>query len=483
MRRITRALAVAVSLILLGTLAAGNMTAQVLASEQAPADTAEKPESEMTEEEKKAKEEKEAYEKEIQACYDLPVDSNDWPNWPQGPGTYGYAGIVMDADSGMILYAKDIDSKRYPASITKVLTALLAFRYGDMSSQVTISKDALACLGSGYASIGLKEGNVITMEQAMYAMLLASANEAAYAVGESVAASQGQEYDWFIDQMNATTTELGGVNSNFINTNGVYDEKHYTCARDMALIGSALFDYPQIREICQTQQYIIPASGTVEEHVFQQKHHMLIVGNKDYDERVVAGKTGYTTEAQNTLITLADNGERRLVCVVLQTYGGYPYSDTKALLDYGFDKFQNLSVEEADTRGDFAWVEEGASVTLPEGVGFDQLARQVDLYRDGTDKAIVTYYYEDMTVGTCEVIVSENYKNQHDITTETETIVTEPEKEPEPEKEQTTEAEGFFDRYKSLAVVGAAVLLLFCGVIAMIVTRISRKRKRRRRRR
>ena len=223
----------------------------------------EKPESEMTEEEKAEKAAKEAREKALKEAYELPVQTNKLKGWPEGPGTYGDAGIVMDADSGAILYAKNIDKHEYPASITKVLTALLAFQYGDMASQVTISEEALACLGSGYASIGLKAGNVISMEQAMYAMLLASANEAAYAVGETIAAGQGQGYDWFIEQMNEKCVQLGGKNSNFVNTNGVFDENHYTCARDMALIGKALFEYPMFFQICQTQQYTIPAGDTV----------------------------------------------------------------------------------------------------------------------------------------------------------------------------------------------------------------------------
>ena len=280
MKRMIRLIAVVSAVSLIGTFTSGSMR-QVRASEAEASqnESDEKPESEMTEEEKAAKAEKEAREKALKEAYELPVQTNEIKNWPEGPGTYGDSAIVMDADSGAILYAKNIDKKEYPASITKVLTALLAFQYGNMEDTVTISDHALSCLGSGYASIGLKAGDKINVEQALYATLLASANEAACAVGETVAAEHDQDYDWFIRQMNTTCKNLGGMNSNFTNTNGVYDENHYTCARDMALIGKALFDYPEFFTICQTEQYAIPKSDTVEEHIFQQKHHMLIKDN------------------------------------------------------------------------------------------------------------------------------------------------------------------------------------------------------------
>lgn len=466
MRRLTQILTVVLAAVLLSTVAGGKIS--LVTASSTSGTKQEDSESEMTDEEKAAKEAEEAYEKEVQATYELPVQTNELKGWPKGPGTYGDAGIVMDVDSGAILYAKNIDKSEYPASITKVLTALLAFQYGDMDSQVTISQEALACLGSGYASIGLKEGNVISLEQAVYAMLLASANEAAYAVGETIAANQGQDYDWFITQMNETCTQLGGVNSNFVNTNGVFDEKHYTCARDMALIGSALFDYPLFFEICQTQQYSIPASDTVEEHVFQQKHRMLIQGNTDYYEYVVGGKTGYTTEAENTLITMADNGERRLVCVVLKTYSGHPYSDTKALLDYGFDHFQKVSIAEHNTNSNFESIEEGAYVMLPDSVDFESLEWEVEFHEKGTNDATVTYYYKDMPVGACEVTVSDSYKDKG---------VTFGKVAGSDEPEDNRKG------HKVFIAIGIAVILLICAVISMIITRISRKRRRRRRRR
>src|SRR5699024_8664263 len=138
-------------------------------------------------------------------------------------------------------------------------------------------------------------------------------NEVAYAVGENVGTASGHDYTWFIEEMNRVCKELGGENSNFVNTNGLHDPNHYTCARDMALIGRELFKYPEFFTIAQTPQYTIPASGTTEEHVFQQHHQMLIPNESEYYPYAIGGKTGYTSDALSTLITMADNGNMQLV--------------------------------------------------------------------------------------------------------------------------------------------------------------------------
>ena len=171
----------------------------------------------------------------------MEVQSNGWEAWPAGPGTYGEAAIVMEVGTGTILYAKNIDAHHYPASITKLVTTLAALKNGNLQDPVTFSHNSVSFLKWDEASIGMKEGNQLTLEQALYATLLASANEAAYAVGESVGVNAGHDYNWFIQQMNEICRELGGTNSNFVNTNGLHDPNHYTCARDMALIGRELF--------------------------------------------------------------------------------------------------------------------------------------------------------------------------------------------------------------------------------------------------
>ena len=179
------------------------------------------------------------------ASYAEKIDTNEISNWPQGPAIYAASGIVMDMNSGAVLYAKKAEEKRYPASITKVLSVLTALQYAKMSDTVVFSEDSISFLQWDDAQIGMKPGEEISMESALYGMLLASANEVSYAVAENVGKNAGNDYQWFIEQMNIRCKELGGSNSNFVNANGLHDENHYTSARDMALIGRELFKYPE----------------------------------------------------------------------------------------------------------------------------------------------------------------------------------------------------------------------------------------------
>lgn len=347
---------------------------------------------------------------------EMPIQSNELKGWPQGPATRGEAAIVMEVGTGAILYAKNIDVKEYPASITKVLTALVALENGKMTDKVTFSNNCVSFLQPGDSSVGLKDGNVITLEQALYATLLASANEAAYAVGESVGSNTGHDYNWFLEQMNTRCKELGGLDSNFVNTNGLHDENHVTTAKDMALIGRELFKHPEFFKIVQTSEYKIEASGTTEEHIFQQKHKMLLPNNQRHYEYAIGGKTGYTTDAQGTLITMADNGDAQLVCVVLKTYGANIYPDTTALFEYGFNNFKKVSVADNEKSEDVAKIldsDKGGYVMLPEGVSFDELDMDMSLGKGQVKEATLTYTYEGQLVGTAKAKPSKSYMNDH----------------------------------------------------------------------
>ena len=373
---------------------------------------------------------------EEQNVYNMEVQSNGWKNWPQGPGTYGEAAIVMDAGTGSILYAKNIDEHEYPASITKVLTSLVAFKYGKLTDNVTFSNDCISFMQPGDSSVGLKEGNVISLEQALYATLLASANEAAYAVAENVGKNAGHDYNWFIQHMNEECKKLGGNNSNFVNANGLHDDNHYTCARDMALIGREVWRYPEFTKICQNQSYTIPATETTEEHVFAQHHKMLIDVNKNYYEYAVAGKTGYTSNALSTLITMADNGNMKLVCVVLRTHGVHIYTDTRELFEYAFNNFKKVNVEdEKKPDGVKKFISAGESqeakeeqtskkdnpagneyqtlddgyVLLPDGVEFSDVKHEVTDVDQKTGEGTIKYTYDGHEVGSATAVFTKAY--------------------------------------------------------------------------
>ena len=414
---------------------------------------------------------------ELQQAYDMPVESNGYKDWPQGPGTYGEAGIVMEVGTGAILYAKNIDAHEYPASITKVLTALVALENGKLTDNVTFSHDSVAFLQRGDSSVGLKEGNVITLDQALHAMLLASANEAAYAIGESVGVNAGHDYNWFIEQMNTRCKELGGENSNFVNTNGLHDPNHYTCARDMALIGRELFKHPEFFQIVQTLSYTIPASDTTEEHAFYQKHKMLQPANSNYYPYTIGGKTGYTTDALSTLITMADNGQTQLVCVVLRTHGKNIYPDTKNLFEYAFNNFTKVDVTTQEKSEDIAQflTEDGQTepnyVMLPNGVEFASLDQQITQDEDNSSTGTVTYSYDGHELGSARVELSDTYLKAHTDSTQKNTKANDSSR-----KQTKSEKIQLFKTTEGKIILGLGVLLVIL-IIAFVVMAVRIRKK------
>ncbi len=431
------------------------------------------------------KEKDKLYAKELKKIYKEPVQSNKIAGWPKGPGTYGEAAIVMDAGTGAILYAKNIDDKHYPASITKVLTALVAFENSEMDDEVNISAACVDFLQPGDSSIALKKGDKLSMEETLYAMLLASANEAAYAVAENVGINAGYDYEWFLEKMNEKCEELGGKNSNFVNANGLHDKKHYTCARDMALIGKELFKHPEFFEIVQTTQYVIEETDTVEEHVFQQKHKMLLPGYEAYYEYAIGGKTGYTTDSLNTLITMADNGEQQLVCVVLREQSGKSYPDTTALFEYVFDNFERVDVKDFETSEAVGEIQEnyetsesgmtyrqGGYVTLPKDIQVEDLEMELIPDDDITGEATLNYTYEGNLVGTARAKLSDAYKEAH--TAKIETVDT--------KKEKAGIKKEFTSTEKKILMVACMILviLVILFVRAILIQKQKRKKTRRR---
>lgn len=442
--------------------------------------------NELTAEEKRMQEE-------LDKAYKIPTESNSWEGWEKGPGTYGEAAIVMEVSTGAILYAKDIDSKQYPASITKVLTALLALENAELSDEVTFSHDSVAFLQPGDSTIGLKEGNIISMEQALHATLLASANEAAYAVGENVGRKVGYDYNWFIEQMNAKVQQLGGVNSHFANTNGLHDANHYTCARDMALIGRELFKYPAFFKIVQTLDYKIPKSKSVEEHVFYQKDKMLKPSDSNYYKYAIGGKTGFTSDALSTLITMAEKDGMQLVCVVLRTHGRNVYPDTTKLLKYGFKKFSKIDITEMVQSEDVTEVMDGDNyVIVPKGITFADLDMELVPDTEFEDMATLSYTYSGTYVGCAKVKLSDSYIKAHAADDEEPDEGNESAKEKEEKKKEIKEKTGIFkipgvsylwektgmsEKSKKDKIILAAASVLLLVLIIAFLAAVIRYRK------
>lgn len=249
--------------------------------------------------------------------------------------------ILMDATTGTILYEKDANTKHFPASITKLMTLLLAYENGSLDDTITFSHEAVYSIEFGSSHIAIQEGETLTLEQVLYGIMLQSANECSNGVAEYVDGN----ITAFAEHMTQRAKELGCKNTNFVNANGLHDENHYTTAYDMALIAQALLQIDAYREMMGNTYYEIPPTNKQPEtRYLHGQHQMLNKNSLYYYETAEGGKTGYTSEALNTLVTYAKQGDTELIAVVLRCNGAQHYVDTKTLFDYGFSHYKTAKV-------------------------------------------------------------------------------------------------------------------------------------------
>ncbi len=242
--------------------------------------------------------------------------------------------MLLDAATGQVLYGKNQDQQFYPASITKVMTALVVLERCNLNDIVTFSETATTNLESGAVSLGISAGDQLTVEQCLYGLLLKSANEIGNGLAEHVAGS----VEAFADLMNAKARELGCRNTHFVNSHGLNDENHKTTPYDMALIMRAALQNETFRKIDTTRTYEFPATKKAAARTITMGHKMMYPSDSRYYEGIIGGKTGYTSKAGNTLVTGAERNGVRLIAVVMKASGTH-YTDTKALLDYGFANY------------------------------------------------------------------------------------------------------------------------------------------------
>lgn len=342
------------------------------------------------------------------------------PDWPLDTGCQSEAGIVMDLDSGAVLFAQNIHVQEYPASITKLLTALVVVENASMDEQVTFSHDAVYNVESGSGNkLQLEEGDVLSVKDCLYVMLLQSSNQAANALAEHVGGSR----EAFADMMNEKAASLGCRESHFVNPSGLNDPEQLTSAYDMAQIGAAVFGNPALLEICSTTSATLPPTiNNPNGRTYSMEHKLVVTGDssdENYYPSAVAGKTGYTSLAGQTLVTYAEQDGRRQVAVTLKSTQRTHYSDTKTILDFGFARFKNVSVaenetdyvtgEEAVTIGDETYspsdlyLDEKAVVTLPNDAQFSDADKylQIEIPASHPEGAVgrIIYTYNDRQIG------------------------------------------------------------------------------------
>ena len=272
--------------------------------------------------------------------YKQPADTDSIEGWIPGPQIEGESAVLMDMITGTILYSKNADKAQYPASITKIMTALLGSESLKATDKFAMSETAAhGITDTQSSSIYADTGEEFTVEQALMAVMLQSANEMTLAIAEQTSGSVKK----FVELMNLKARQLGCTNTHFNNPNGLPDEKHYTTANDMAKIARAAWFNPAFRKYCTTGYYEIPATNKFSETRYLLNHHKMMNGQAYAYDGVFGGKTGYTEAAGNTLVTFARRGNMYLVSVVMQSING-AYSDTKSLLDYGFNNFSRSAI-------------------------------------------------------------------------------------------------------------------------------------------
>ncbi|MCD8222461.1 MAG: serine hydrolase [Clostridiales bacterium] len=260
------------------------------------------------------------------------------------PTVSAQGACLMDARTGQVLYGKNQDEQFYPASITKVMTALLTLEYCSLDDIVTFSATATTNLESGAVSLDISEGDQLTVEQALYGLLLKSANEIGNGLAEHISGSNSA----FADLMNQKAASLGCKNTHFSNPHGLTDSTHKTTAYDMCLILAAALESETFQKIDTTLSYEFPAVQNAAAHTITMGHKMMYPSDSRYYEGIIGGKTGYTSAAGNTLVTGVERNGVRLVAVVLKSSGTH-YTDTKAMLDYGFENYETLTGRSASS--------------------------------------------------------------------------------------------------------------------------------------
>ncbi|MCQ2506757.1 MAG: D-alanyl-D-alanine carboxypeptidase [Lachnospiraceae bacterium] len=270
--------------------------------------------------------------------------------WPTLDDVLAPNAILIDADTGMILFEKNISEAKKPASTTKIMTSLLAIEHCPLTDIVTTPK-AVEKIDQSSSRIGIVGGEELTLEDALYGVLLESGNDAAYAVGAHVAKGSIED---FVDMMNNKAEAIGCINTHFCNPHGLDEPEHYTCAYDLALMMKEAVKYSSFCNISNTPNHTIPPTNKNVQRIVANTHRM--INYKKYPEfsykGILAGKTGFTDAAGTCIVTAATRDNLTLIAVVMNERTALnAYDDTKTLLDFGFDNFEirNISSETDNT--------------------------------------------------------------------------------------------------------------------------------------
>ena len=254
-------------------------------------------------------------------------------NTNSGPDINAESALLIDNKTNKVLYSKDMNRKMFPASTTKILTAILVLENHSLDEKVTASYNAVMTIPSGYSTASIQIDEVLTVEQLLELLLVHSANDAANVLAEYT----GGSIDSFVAMMNTKINELGLSDTHFTNPYGLQDNNHYTTAHDLAIIMQYCLKNDDFRKIAGQASCAIPSTNKSEPRKYSSTNELLIAGNSNYYPNLIAGKTGYTSEAGECLVSAAYNDNLELVGVILNSNSRF--KDTRSLYNYGYTNF------------------------------------------------------------------------------------------------------------------------------------------------
>ena len=317
------------------------------------------------------------------------ISTNTIAGWPAGPEITSTAAVVMEDSTNTILYAKNMDQPLYPASAVKIMTCLLTVENCSLSDPVTITDTGLEGATDGGANIAAQLDETFTVEQCLYAVMVASANDIALQLAEHV----GGSVDTFVQMMNARAQELGCTNTLFTNPTGMPDENQHVTAHDMALITQAAIRNDTFRPMFSALNYTIPATNVSGgDRVLSSSFTMTNSASDGYYEGCIGGKEGFTEASGSVLMCAASRNGMTLIAVVLNGASGQTDDEAITILDYGFGQFRK-----ADLGKDDFSVLSGGTVILPAGIDESQITFQDAPVEGRFDR---TYYYGEIPIGT-----------------------------------------------------------------------------------
>lgn len=271
------------------------------------------------------------------------------------PSVLSESAVLIDANSGTILAQKNADKKMYPASLTKIMTAILAIEMGELTDVITVDDDTPHEIYGSH--IALEEGEILTLKDLLHALMLPSANDAA----STIAKHYGGSLDGFVKLMNQKAKDLGAFNTNFNNPHGLHDLNHYSTAADMALITQYAMKNETFKKIVATTKYEIQTTNkkdepryftTLNKLLFNTGYNQILVDGvyiSPYYEYATGAKTGYTPEAGNCLVATATKDGTELIAVTMKGISLEMYQDVHNLFNYGFKEYENAILINKDT--------------------------------------------------------------------------------------------------------------------------------------